>query len=258
MSVRSAPLAIRQGVEIGPGANADGLAAAISATLANGDRLGYDAETMFEWERFPTAFSLAVLAQEEYAKAFLLMLVDAGALPWSSDVRRVLRDHICKQLAAVILDYLSPDLDEFLRRYDLTKVGERRPILPSDVLDAIHIICHERLPREWGRWWVAATDRPLDRRVSSIAEGRLDAEKQDAIYVRIGKAGDVASTPGQLSSGTVQTEIERTKRIGDQLRPYNEPPGLRGDLDTEKLVAVFKLLTGALSPDDFNRHWWAH
>jgi AbiV family abortive infection protein len=237
--------------------NAGDFKAAVRAALQNGGRLSEDAEMMLDWERFPSAYALAVLAEEEYAKAFLLTLVDAGALPWSRDVRRALRDHICKQLAAVILDYLSPDMDEFLRRYDLSKIGERQPIFPSDVLDAIHVICHERLPREWGRWWEGPSDRPLDHRVSSIADGRLDAEKQDAIYVRVGKAGEVASTPEQVSPQMAKTELERTKRIGDQLRPCNKPPGLRDDLDTEKLIAVFKLLTGALSPDDFNRHWWA-
>ena len=233
------------------------LEAVVRASLENGDRLSEDAETMLDWERFPTAYALAVLAQEEYAKSFLLTLVDAGALSWSDDLGRALRDHICKQLAAVILDYLSPDTDEFLRRYDLSKIGERQPIFPADVLDAIHLICHERLPRTWDRWWVGPSDRPLDDRVNSIAVGRLDGEKQDAIYVRVGKAGEVVSTPEEVSSEMAQTELERTKRIGQQLRPYNGPLGLPDDLDTEKLIAVFKLLTGALSPDDFNRHWWA-
>src|SRR5687768_1419805 len=116
------------------------LKGAISAALENGDRLTEDAKSMLEWERFPTSFALAVIAQEEYAKALLLSLVDANAIPWSSDVRRALHDHVCKQLASVILDYLSPDTEEFLRRHDLSRIGERKPVLPADVLDAIHVI----------------------------------------------------------------------------------------------------------------------
>jgi len=80
------------------------LEAAIRTSIQNGERLAEDAETMLDYERFPTAHALAVLAQEEYAKAFLLALVDAGALPWSADVRRALRDHICKQLLTVVLE----------------------------------------------------------------------------------------------------------------------------------------------------------
>lgn len=230
---------------------------AILASLQNGDRLTDDSEEMLDRERFPSAYALALLAQEEYAKAFLLSLVVAGALPWSAQVKRALHDHVCKQLASVILDYLSPDIDEFLRRHDLSRIGEKRPIFPNDVLDAIHVICHERLPRERDRWWLNSNERPLDGRVTKIADGRLDGEKQDAIYVRLGKAGDVIAYPGQVSSQSARDELERAKRIGSQLRPHNREPGLPQDLDSEKLIAVFRLLTGALSVDEFNAYWWA-
>lgn len=53
----------------------------ILAALENGDRLVDDAKSLLDWERFPTAYALAILAQEEYAKALLLSLVDAGAIP---------------------------------------------------------------------------------------------------------------------------------------------------------------------------------
>jgi len=36
----------------------------IAASIENGDRLLEDAKSMLEWERFPTAYALAVLAQE--------------------------------------------------------------------------------------------------------------------------------------------------------------------------------------------------
>lgn len=75
----------------------------ISAALENGDRLVDDARSMLDWERFPTAYALAVLAQEEYAKALLLSLIEADAIPWSDDVQRALRDHVSKQLVSVIL-----------------------------------------------------------------------------------------------------------------------------------------------------------
>jgi AbiV family abortive infection protein len=227
---------------------------AILASLQNGDRLSEDAETMLDYDRFPTANALAVLAQEEYAKAFLLALVNTGALPWSNEVRRALRDHICKQLATVILDYLSPDIDEFLQRVDPARIGERQP-LPSDVVDSIHLICYERLRREWDRWWVGPSDRPLDDRARSVADRRIDAEKQDAIYVRVGRSGEVVSTPIRITSDTAETGLERAKRIGDQLRPDSGSLGLPYDLDSGKVMDIFRLLTGALSPDDFQQRW---
>jgi len=227
----------------------------IAASLENGDRLVEDAKSMLEWERFPTSYALAVLAQEEYAKALLLSLVDAGAIPWSADVRRALQDHVCKQLVSVILDYLSPDIEEFLSRHDLSAIGEPSPIFPSDVLDAIHVLCHERIPRECQRWWLGPSERPLDRRVKAIADGGLDRQKQHAIYVHVDKTGEVRSP--RVSAEDAKAEVDRSERIGHQLRPYDRVPGLPDDLDSEKLIALFHLLTGTLSPEDFSVYWWA-
>jgi hypothetical protein len=99
--------------------------------------------------------------------------------------------------------------------------------------------------------------RPLESNVDSVADGRLDGKKQDAIYVRVGRTGKVASKPVQIPAEQVKTEVERTRRIGEKLRPYDRAPGLPDDLDSEKLIAIFQLLTGTLSPDDFNNNWWA-
>jgi AbiV family abortive infection protein len=229
----------------------------ILAALENGDRLLDDAKSMLDWERFATSYTLAVLAQEEYAKALLLSLIDVNAIPWSDDVRRALHDHVCKQLVSVILDYLSPDTDEFLRRHDLSELREKRPLLPPDVLDAIHLICHERIPRERDRWWIDPADRPLDGIVKAIADGRMEGQKQDAIYVRLSKTGEVLSRPSLVSPDAAKAEVERTERIGLQLRPYGGAHGFADSLDSEKLIAIFKLLTGKLSAEDFNAYWWA-
>lgn len=211
----------------------------IVASLENGDRLHEDAKSMLDWERFPTCYALAVLAQEEYAKALLLSLVVSGAIPWSADIRRIIHDHVCKQLVAVILDYLSPDIDEFLRRHDLSQIGKPCPIFPSDVLDAIHVICHERIPRERDRLWLDPSERPLDQKVKAIADGKLDRRKQRAIYIEIGRTGEVCSHPSSFSAKDAKAEVERSERIGHQLHPYNRAPGLPDDLDSEKLIAIF-------------------
>jgi hypothetical protein len=54
-----------------------------------------------------------------------------------------------------------------------------------------------------------------------------------------------------------KVEVERSERIGLQLRPYDRIPGLPTGLDSEKLVALFGLLTGKLSPEDYSAYWWA-
>jgi AbiV family abortive infection protein len=230
---------------------------AIASSIENGDRLLQDAKYMMELSRFPTSYALAIFAQEEYAKALLLCLVDTGAIPWSANVGRALRDHVCKQLVSVILDYLSPDTEEFLARYNFTQIGKPRPIFPTDVIDAIHMICYERIPHENYRWWIDPGERPIAQKVKAIADGKLDQQKQHAIYVHVGKTCEVCSLPSQVSEAAAKAEVDRSQRIGDHLRPYDGAPGLRDTLDSEKLIAFFRLLTGTLSPEDFGANWWA-
>ncbi len=101
------------------------------------------------------------------------------------------------------------------------------------------------------------SERPLDQRVKTIADGGLDRQKQHAIYVQIGKTGEVCSDPSRVSAEDAKAEVERSERIGQQLRPYDRVPGLPDDLDSEKLIALFRLLTSTLSPEDFSAYWWA-
>lgn len=225
---------------------------AIEATLANADRLADDAEHELEWDAVPTAYALAVIAQEEYAKALLLKLVDLGALPWSSDVQRALRDHRCKQLGALVLDYLCPKIDEFLRRHRLGGTWER---LPHEIVDAIHLIVHERIPKETTRWWVSNEDRPLHRNATAVADGKTDQRKQNALYVAVGPDGRVTSTPTKITAAEATTQVERAKRMGSDLRIRDGVSRLPPHMDSGKLVDIFKLLTNQLSPEEFCLRW---
>jgi len=101
------------------------------------------------------------------------------------------------------------------------------------------------------------SERPLDETVSAIAGGRLDRQKQDALYVRIGKTGQALSNPSQFSRDVAKVEVDRSDRVGTQLRPYDRAPGMAMGLDSEKLIALFKLLTGGLTPEEFGAYWWA-
>lgn len=96
------------------------LQASISATTENGRKLLEDAKYLFAWDRFSTALALAILAQEEFAKAFLLQLVADGALPWVREVQRSMARHECKHLLGLVMEWLppwdSPDLGELSKR----------------------------------------------------------------------------------------------------------------------------------------------
>jgi hypothetical protein len=60
----------------------------------------------------PTSLALAILAEEEFAKGFLLFLVGQKIIPWSHGVRRAARDHSCKHLLSALMEYANPDTDQ--------------------------------------------------------------------------------------------------------------------------------------------------
>jgi AbiV family abortive infection protein len=94
----------------------DKLTASARACLKNGLRLLSDAEFLELDETPTTAHFLCAIAQEEFAKAFLLALVVRSVIPWDRRLLRASRDHTCKQLLCVVMEYLSPDFEEFLER----------------------------------------------------------------------------------------------------------------------------------------------
>ena len=86
----------------------DILSRSISETVANGKKLLEDARLLFDWHRFSTALALSVLAQKEFAKAFLLQLVADEALPWLPQIRLSMARHQCKHLLAIVMEWLPP------------------------------------------------------------------------------------------------------------------------------------------------------
>ncbi|MCH8055261.1 MAG: AbiV family abortive infection protein, partial [Deltaproteobacteria bacterium] len=109
------------------------LSRAMSACVRNGQRLHEDAEWLGS-DRSATAIDLCILAQEEFAKAFLLHLVGEGIIPWTAKVRESLRNHKHKQLVGLIMEWLSPSDDEFSARIAR---GPGDAALPVHVADAM-------------------------------------------------------------------------------------------------------------------------
>lgn len=79
--------------------------------MANGERLLSDIEML---PSSPTSIALAILAEEEFAKGFLLMLIEQGVIPWNNAIWRATRDHSCKHLLTVLMDYADPEIEEVL------------------------------------------------------------------------------------------------------------------------------------------------
>lgn len=90
---------------------------AAEACFVNGQRLLDDVDWMIYPDRpAATCFVLATIAQEEFAKTFLLFLVDKGVISWNPFIYRATRDHSCKQLVGLVLKHLSPDDDDDSKR----------------------------------------------------------------------------------------------------------------------------------------------
>jgi len=218
---------------------------AAKACIANGKRLLYDADWVLHTDNpAATSFALAMIAQEEFAKAFLLFLVDRGTVPWNSLLHRAMRDHTCKQLLGLVLSHLAPDYDEEEKRREewLVELTEHRRLLdeykasadkgeqdriwtrieeisgkwsslPPAIADAIFILRHEKIGRWESSGWVWEEEPIYDPLAKGLAEGKLDRRKQDALYVRLGSDGQVASTPLDVRQDDAKRAMENAERI---------------------------------------------
>lgn len=189
---------------------------AMSACVENGERLHEDAKCLVEAERETTAVALCILAQEEYAKAFLLHLVREGILPWTAKVRASLRNHKPKHLVGLIMEWLRPPDDEF---FAWLKGGmgleDSSKILPEYVADAMKLYIEDVVPQGYISCLPSTSD-PIAR---NVAAGQRDKTKQDAFYVRISKDGGVVSVPTPVRHEKVEVELETTERLSDLVSP---------------------------------------
>ena len=186
---------------------------AINACFKNGRRLLDEAEMLEFEDPVATKYFLSIIAQEEFAKAFLLYLVKLEVIPWNKFIYRATRDHCCKQLVGIIIDFLAPDDDLFLKRMYDSILRKIPSTLPKKVADAINILRHEKIRRWELANWFWDEDPDYEKEVESIASGRIDKKKQDAIYISLGKDGAVANTPDNIDKKEVCREYERARRF---------------------------------------------
>lgn len=189
--------------------NPPDLTDSIASCIANGERLVEDAELLHSFCRFPTALSISVLAQEEFAKAFLLVLVRREVIPWTIECQKALRSHDCKHLAGVMIEWLGPPLDEALARSSTSSRGKQFESFPPNIAVAINILRHEKFERFRSGY---ADRDPEDNGPSrKIAEGLLDRVKQRGFYVGITKQGQVDSLPNHVTEVQSHEQFERAK-----------------------------------------------
>ena len=230
---------------------AETLKKSISECARNGKALLDDADLLFEWDRFSTALALAILAQEEFAKAFLLQLVADGILPWVPEIRRSITRHECKHLLAIVMDWVpASDFDEdgWWGRYKQKQKQKQREqhiadyktgkisadeflaqmkadknaaTFPETVAAALNIYRHEHLEALAKRYpW--RDNEWAKGPVRKIADGSLDAKKQSALFVGIGKTGAVTHHPGTVTRGDAEKEIRRAGALAESRATFSD------------------------------------
>lgn len=219
----------------------------IKACLDNGGRLLSDAQ-MLEFSEPPaTAFALIIIAQEEFAKAFLLTLVDKDIIPWNEFIWRAARDHTCKHLLAMVMDYLNPDWEDFRARMDGLREGRIAWTLPRHIADAINILRHEKIGKWESKNWFWVDPPDYDLRAKKIATGTVDRMKQDQIYVDINKSGSVIAK-AVITQEQFKDEMDRARRLAQVVRSMIEDDKTAG-LDYEEVTKAFQLLFANMALD---------
>lgn len=159
-----------------------------------------------------TAFALTIVAQEELAKAFLLTLVEKDIIQWDELIWRAARDHKCKQLLVMVMDFLNPDYDEFLARDDAWYADRVDGLLPPAVADAINIFRHEKIVRWKSTNWFWADPYVYEPNAKKIANGIVDEWKQDQLYIKVGKDGSVLKGRG-VTQKLFEDAMDRARRL---------------------------------------------
>lgn len=201
----------------------------------NGKRLLEDSDNLYDYERYPTSYGLAKLAQEEFAKGFILKLVNDGGLKWTKEVQRSLNHHISKQLVSIILNFLNPSVDEFLEMVE-NKISMLDK--PKKVHDAINIYINEVLYRWECNNWVWFEDPEYDKEAKSIFNGNEEKLKQNAFYVKICPDGKAVDFTKKYNKKMVKDEIEKAKRFSFLLSKESE------DYRYTDIVDILKTMKG--------------
>lgn len=159
------------------------------AAYENGCELSKDARLLFDAHRYSRATALAILAEEEFCKAFTLKQ-SALNRRWDSTIYNALHNHANKQgLAEAVVNYIDWEEEEAQR------LGGFRSEYP-DVSKSTEI--------------VAAAKERSHKRVK-------DKLKQDALYVSIFKDGKINSLPTEITKEDAESCLLFTEKFQDKV-----------------------------------------
>jgi hypothetical protein len=130
------------------------LMASIRACIENGERI-LDNTYRLEFEEPPSSrYFFIMIAQEEFAKSFVFILVSKNVIRWSNSILRAINDHSCKQLIGMIMDYMIMHWEDFEELKAVVsadfELGDR---LPNDVGSAMELLRYEKIGRWGSEFW---------------------------------------------------------------------------------------------------------
>lgn len=203
---------------------------AIEVCRKNGLRLLEDAKNLYEYGSYPTAFGLTKLSQEEFAKAYILLLVHVGALNWTKEVQRSLNHHISKQIISILLDHINPNDEVFFKMIKEKTLLSR----PQKVVDALNIYVNEILMR-WESKWIWMEEQKYEKEAKDIFEQKEEKLKQSSFYIQITKDGKAIDTTSKFTEELVKEEIETAER-------YSRALNHQDSFHHKELIEIFKVL----------------
>ena len=162
------------------------------AAYENGCSLRQDATTLFEADRFPRAAALAILAEEEFSKAFIL-IISAKQGRWDSNIFKALRRHSEKQ-----------GISEAMRGYFDWFVSNYRRVMEMNRFTLI--------PRQTSIYpGHAKMDEIISKAKSRIAKPVKDFLKQDSFYVRCDERAKISCKPDSIGQKEAQSCLDESE-----------------------------------------------
>jgi AbiV family abortive infection protein len=167
------------------------------AAYENGCSLRQDAITLFEAGRFPRAAALAILAEEEFSKAFMLIIC-AGQGRWDSNIFKALRRHPEKQGLSKAVMGLLDLFDAYNKR--VMEMNQFR-LIP---------IPFSRYPSK------EKIEEVISKGKSCIKKPKKDFLKQECFFVGCDERAELTCIPDSIGGKEAQScldESEKFKKI---------------------------------------------
>lgn len=164
------------------------------AAYKNACELLKDSDVLLHASRFDRSAVLSILAEEEFSKAFFL-IVCMMQNRWDSVIFHALKRHPEKQSLS---DAMKVYFDWFIENYNRVMTRNQFGFVP---------IRPAQMPgQKWLDDWVGKTKK-------NVKKARLEHFKQSLLYVNLDKDARVTSEPGRLNRKTAEDVINEARKF---------------------------------------------